>query len=736
LTFGPSVPLTTPPINVCGGLHGHVKVSPKDGAVYVPFNTCGGVGSLLVSLDNGVTWTVKHVESGGFKTQPSVSFQDPAVTVDANGRVYYVIANNDTQAAVLTSDNHGDSWQNLGDVSASYGLNNIRYPAAIAGDAGRAAVAFYGTTTPGDALLPTFDGIWHLYIANTFDGGQTWTTTDATPNAPLQRGCIWAKGGANICRNLLDFFDMTVDREGRVLVGYVNGCEGGNCAQAATGAKGNAYSAAAVIARQSSGRRLIARYDPLSTITRPGVPSVTARRVGNVVHLGWSEADTGNSPITSYKILRGNASGAETLLANVAGDQNLYDDASAIDASKTYYYKVQAVNVAGTSCGANEVAAPYAGETCSGVIIHRNDPTHPEANLSLNTPASLLIDYIAVGEPPASNNLMFKMKVNSLASIPANSRWRIAWNSFSAESFDSVAQQFYVGMTTGPDGVPTFEWGTLADAGLPAVYAISETKRGAALAGSNYSADGMITIYIPKYVVGSPQPGDLLGAVNGRTFTADVPGTAESKLERSNLFVDHTFVKAQTDNGYPASTYMIAGNVDCSPYAQGLINSLVTLQASNAGTSSGVSSFNLTMTNTSSQTIFIPIRVEVAQLTSASGKVKPSNADGGGTGVGAFWDYDTKVGTDNMLSPNETSGPRLLKFSNPGSEPFTVTFNVFGTLQRTSSSTSSSTSGSGGSSSGGSSSSATSATGTVTNIVFSLTYNPLLNTVKWQILKQ
>jgi len=32
-----------------------------------------------------------------------------------------------------------------------------------------------------------------------------------------------AKGGANICRNLLDFFDMTIDREGRVLVGYVNG---------------------------------------------------------------------------------------------------------------------------------------------------------------------------------------------------------------------------------------------------------------------------------------------------------------------------------------------------------------------------------------------------------------------------------------------------------------------------------------------------------------------------------
>src|SRR6185295_10571980 len=233
------------------------------------------------------------------------------------------------------------------------------------------------------------------------------------------------------------------------------------------------------------------------------------------------------------------------------------------DTSKTYYYKVQAVNSAGTSCGANEVAAPYMGDTCSGLILHRNEPTHPEANAGMNTPASLLIDYIAVGEPPGTDTFMFKMKVNSLASIPANSRWRLAWNSFAAETIDPNAQQFYVGMTTGPRGGPTFEWGTLADAGLPAVYAISETKRGDALAGSNFNTDGTITIYVSKSSVGNPQPGDLLGAVNGRTFTADIPGTPESKLERSNLFVDHTFVKAQTDNGYPAATYMMNGNNVC-----------------------------------------------------------------------------------------------------------------------------------------------------------------------------
>jgi hypothetical protein len=670
------------------------------------------------------------------KTKPSVSFQDPAVAVDANGRVYYIIANNDTAAAVLTSDDHGATWQNLGDVSAAYGLNNIRYPAAVAGDGGRAAVAFYGTTTPGDALLPAFDGIWHLYIANTFDGGQTWTTTDATPNAPIQRGCIWAKGGANICRNLLDFFDMTVDKEGRVLVGYVNGCEGGNCAQAATSAKGNAYTAAATIARQSSGRRLIAAYDPpnaLSATTKPGVPFLTTRRVGNLVNLGWSLADTGNSPITSYKIMRGTASGAETLLTTVSGNQTSYADTSATDTSKTYYYKVLAVNAVGTSCGANEVAAPYMGDTCSGLIVHRNDPTHPEANLGANTPASLLIDYVAVGEPPGTNNLMFKLKVNSLANVPANSRWRIAWNSFAAEAFDSVSQQFYVGMTTGPDGVPHFEYGTLADAGLPAVYAISETKRGDALAGSSYNADGTITIYVPKWAVGYPLPGDLLGAVNGRTFTGDVPGSAASKLERSNLFIDHTFVKAQTDNSYPAATYMIAGNTDCSPFIEGLINSMVSLQAANPASAAGISSFNLTMKNTSAQTIFTPLRVEVAQLTSASGKVKVNNADNSQTGLGALWDYSVSVGTDNVLSVSETSGARLLKFNNPANEPFTVSFNVIGNLARPSSGSSSGGSAAAAGSSGGTSGSGTGSTTTVTNMVFGVTYNPLLNTLTWQL---
>jgi hypothetical protein len=138
-------------------------------------------------------------------------------------------------------------------------------------------------------------------------------------------------------------------------------------------------------------------------------------------------------------------------------------------------------------------------------------------------------------------------------------------------------------MTTGNTGTPTFEYGTLADAGVPAIFVIQETTVGSctvsgtscslpsAGAASQYSTDGTITIIVPKSAFGNPQPGDLLGAVGGRTITGDTsncatdlpPCTPNSKLERSNSFVDHTFVKAQSDNSFPAATYTVIGNAAC-----------------------------------------------------------------------------------------------------------------------------------------------------------------------------
>src|ERR1043166_6480977 len=57
ITFGPSVTMWT---TQCNGLHGHIKVAP-DGTVYVPNKNCGGKASVVVSTDNGLTWSVRSV---------------------------------------------------------------------------------------------------------------------------------------------------------------------------------------------------------------------------------------------------------------------------------------------------------------------------------------------------------------------------------------------------------------------------------------------------------------------------------------------------------------------------------------------------------------------------------------------------------------------------------------------------------------------------------------------------
>src|SRR6266705_6742489 len=147
-TFGAAVPTYT---TQCGGLHGHVKVAP-DGTVYLPNNSCGGTGAGVVSEDNGLTWNIRPVQNASTQTRANANLQDPAVAVDNNGRVYFAMssstvagtATGGSNAVVATSTDRGQTWQNIYDVGAVYGLKNIAFHAAVAADAGRAAVAFYG----------------------------------------------------------------------------------------------------------------------------------------------------------------------------------------------------------------------------------------------------------------------------------------------------------------------------------------------------------------------------------------------------------------------------------------------------------------------------------------------------------------------------------------------------------------------------------------------------------------
>jgi hypothetical protein len=274
LNFGAGIPIYTfvtvsgvdRPVapGTCGGLHGHVRVSP-DGTAYVPNEHCFDANRVTrpgfaVSTDNGLSWVVRTVPDAKGISPGS----DPSVAAGANNTIYFGYVNMDGHAKIAVTRDRGLTWTKSIDVGTPFGIQNAEFAEVIAGDDNRAAFAFLGTRTAGDTQSATFPGVWHLYVAFTYDAGRTFTTVDATPSDPVQRGCIWNQGGMNPCRNLLDFNDITVDRVGRVLIGYADGCTG-SCVtdptQNATQGPATARDALATIARQVGGRGLFAVFD-------------------------------------------------------------------------------------------------------------------------------------------------------------------------------------------------------------------------------------------------------------------------------------------------------------------------------------------------------------------------------------------------------------------------------------------------------------------------------------------
>ena len=240
-TYNPSVKVFgsgTP----CGSIHGHVRVAP-DGTAMVPQKQCstatgaGGEGYAM-SQDLGQTWTYQVPPDS---TSPGSAGSDPTVMAGSRNSVYFAYSNGLRHPMVTVSSDHGKTWTKSTDLGAAFGIQEAEFPEVVTGDDDRAAVTFIGTTTKGDDQAPDqscteenttltctpnsdyFKGAWDLYVAYTYDHGNTWQTVKV-PGGPIQRGCVWLQGGGQPCRNGLDFNEVTVDKQGRVLVSYTDGC--------------------------------------------------------------------------------------------------------------------------------------------------------------------------------------------------------------------------------------------------------------------------------------------------------------------------------------------------------------------------------------------------------------------------------------------------------------------------------------------------------------------------------
>jgi hypothetical protein len=248
LTWGPYVTANT----ACVGLSGHVKVDSQ-GAAYLPLKDCGSSGvGVAVSRTNGATWAMHFIPGSGS------SLVDPYVAI-ASDDTTYVAMRSGGKPLFSKSVDHGTTWSTAAPVDPTGTIVNTGFVMAVAGDPQRAAVAFYGSTTPGDYQSSSYAGVWHLYVSYTLDGGATWTMVDTTPNDPVQRGCIWLQGGGNACRNLLDFQDATLDNGGRILIGYADGCVSSQCI-GPNGIPSDSRASRGVVARQTFGPRMYAAF--------------------------------------------------------------------------------------------------------------------------------------------------------------------------------------------------------------------------------------------------------------------------------------------------------------------------------------------------------------------------------------------------------------------------------------------------------------------------------------------
>ncbi len=280
----------------CGGFHGHIRVSRATGFMAVPVAGCDELG-FISTADNGLTYqsnTIKGTEKWTNGFDPSLQFSRPS------GWMYYGMASEHGIHMAMTK-NQGESWETLGATEDSAGstwldIGQFHDPPIVAGtfadvqvgDDERAAFSFMGLEGGPGADLEFLKSnsiyqcderqdelIWHYYVAMTYDAGTTWDVQRVSSD-PIQVGGVYdvVVDGASNCRNLLDFNDMDIDSQGRVHVGWADGCVS-ECAETQSPNTDGYRSRVGKVTRQSEGLGLFSEFDTEPHEAEPALPPTT-----------------------------------------------------------------------------------------------------------------------------------------------------------------------------------------------------------------------------------------------------------------------------------------------------------------------------------------------------------------------------------------------------------------------------------------------------------------------------
>ena len=237
---------TVAPGACSGGLHGRVHTGP-DGWAYVPKRDCGGF-IIAASDNNGVTWTTTKA---GVDVGSATFRKNPELAVDTENNLYMVWPGNNNRLYLSISKDHGKTWSQRSLEAAPPEVTTTTMPSVVAGGPGRIAYAYYGVYQ-GNGKNPECvgtDETWDLFVTwslNALDDNPTFVTTRANAlDDPVQIGGISTNSGSppadcKYRRNLLDFIDLTMDKEGRVYVATADGCIDCKTQESSSGSMGMA----------------------------------------------------------------------------------------------------------------------------------------------------------------------------------------------------------------------------------------------------------------------------------------------------------------------------------------------------------------------------------------------------------------------------------------------------------------------------------------------------------------
>ena len=297
-------------------LHGHIKVD-RGGTAYLPNFDCGGKQTLATTKDNGQTWTLDKVPDSTTQDE-----SDPHLGIGDRGTLYFGYQGGDgldlgdkgylgharSEGARLDRRQAGGR-DRVGPVRRRRGgarRQERPVPRGLRGGRRPRRLRVPGHDDdgrrPGLGLQGRLAPLRRLHLRRRPDVDDR--RRDAHRPGPARLRL--PPGRRQPCRNLLDFNDIGIDAQGRVLVAYADGCTGA-CVTDPNDYKDK--DTLGTIARQEGGMGLRAAFDSTS-LAGPSPESPLAN--GPAGQYPSRAADTTGSPAcTAAGTLRATVGGSE-----------------------------------------------------------------------------------------------------------------------------------------------------------------------------------------------------------------------------------------------------------------------------------------------------------------------------------------------------------------------------------------------------------------------------------------